>query len=81
VLDVLNLTMIGAQMDFGQTAPPEAPQERALMAALSRDLQHIDDVARESSLAATTVSATLALLELKGLIREVGAMQYVRVRR
>ncbi len=80
VLEALNLTMIGAQMDFGRAAPPEEPEERALMAALSRDPRHIDDVARESGLAAATVSATLALLELKGLVREVGAMQYVRVR-
>ncbi len=80
VLEALNLTMIGAQMDFGQAAPPEQPEERALMTALSRYPRHIDDVARESGLAAATVSATLALLELKGLVREVGAMQYVRVR-
>ena len=80
ILEALNLTMIGAQMDFGHAAPPAQPEERALMAALSREPRHIDDVARHSGLAAATVSATLALLELKGLVREMGAMQYVRVR-
>ena len=80
ILEALNLTMIGAQMDFGHAAPPAQPEERALMAALSREPRHIDDVARQSGLAAATVSATLALLELKGLVREMDAMQYVRVR-
>jgi len=80
ILEALNLTMIGAQLDFGRAAPPENEEERALMAALSRDPRHVDEVVRRSGLAAGTVSGTLALLELKGLVREVGAMHYVRVR-
>ena len=80
VLEALNLTMIGAQMDFGHAAPPEKPEERALMASLTREPRHVDEIVRQSGLAAASVSATLALLELKGLVREVGGMQYVRVR-
>jgi DNA processing protein len=80
ILEALNLTMIGAQLDFGRAAPPENDDERALMSALSREPLHVDDVVRRSGLAAATVSGTLALLELKGLVREVGAMHYVRVR-
>lgn len=80
VLEALNLTMIGAQMDFGHAAPPQQPEERALMAVLSRDPRHVDEVVRVSGLAAGTVSATLALLELKGLVRDLGGMQYVRLR-
>ncbi|MEE8421896.1 MAG: DNA-processing protein DprA [Dehalococcoidia bacterium] len=80
VLEALNLTMIGAQMDFGRAAPPENEEERSLMGTLTRDPKHVDEIVRVSGLAANQVSATLALLELKGLVREVGAMQYVRVR-
>ena len=80
VLEALNLTMISAQMDFGRAAPATTPDEQALMSTLSRDPQHIDGLVRSSGLAAATVSGTLALLELKGLVREVGAMQYVRLR-
>ena len=80
VLEALNLTMIGAQMDFGHAAPPERPEERALMESLSREPRHVDELVRRSGLAAGTVSATLALLELKGLVREFGGMQYARVR-
>lgn len=80
VLEALNLTMIGAQMDFGRAAPPASESEQALMAALTREPRHVDDIVRETGLAAAQVSATLALLELKGLVRDVSGMQYVRVR-
>lgn len=80
VLEALNLTMVGVQMDFGRAMPPTDPDERALMAALSREPRHIDEVVRASGLAAATVSGTLAMLELKGLVRDLGGMQYVRVR-
>jgi DNA processing protein len=79
-MEALNLTMVGAQMDFGRAAPPEKLEERALMGAPTRDPSHVDEIVRVSGLAAKEVSATLALLELKGLVREVGSMQYVRVR-
>lgn len=80
ILEALNLTMIGSQLDFGRAAPPANEDEQRLMAALSREPRHVDEVARESGLAAGEVSATLALLELKGLVRDLGGMQFVRVR-
>lgn len=80
VLEALNLTMLGAQLDFGRALPATDPEELALLRALSREPRHVDEVARSSGLAAATVSATLALLELKGLVRDLGGMQYVRVR-
>ncbi len=50
------------------------------MGTLTRDPQHVDEVLRRTGLAASIVSGTLALLELKGLVRDVGGMQFVRVR-
>jgi DNA processing protein len=80
MLEALNLTMLGAQLDFSRAAPPESESERAVFGALQREPQHIDEVVRASGLAASVVSGTLALLELKGLARDVGGMQYVRLR-
>ncbi len=65
ILKALNLSVAGKQLDFGRAAPPESDEERALMAALSREPQHIDAVMRRSGLAAATVSGTLALLETR----------------
>ena len=80
ILEALNLTMIGAQLDFGRAAPPESTEERAVIGALTREPQHVDEVVRNSGLAASVVSGTLTMLELKGLARDVGGMQYVRLR-
>jgi DNA processing protein len=80
VLEGLNLTMLGAQLDLGRALPQTDPEEQALLRALSREPRHVDEVARAAGLAAATVSATLAMLELKGLVRDLGGMQYVRVR-
>ena len=80
ILEALNLTQIGAQLDFGRAAPPDSDDERALMGVLTREPQHVDIVARRSGLAPPIASGTLALLELKGLVRDVGGMQFVRVR-
>jgi len=40
----------------------------------------VDELRRQSALPIPLVSSTLAMLELKGLIRQAGAMQYVRTR-
>jgi DNA processing protein len=79
VLEALNLTQLGAQLDFSRAAPAANEDERAVLAALTREPRHVDEVVRESGLAASAVSGTLALLELKGLARNVGGMQYVRL--
>ncbi|MGE0227415.1 MAG: DNA-processing protein DprA [Dehalococcoidia bacterium] len=80
ILEALNLTMVGTQMDFGRALPPEDPDEIALMSSLTREPRHVDEIVRQSGLSTATVTATLALLELKGLVRDMGGMQYVRLR-
>lgn len=80
ILEALDLARLGAQLDFGRAAPPESDDERALMAVLTREPRHIDEIATRAGLAAAIVSGTLALLELKGLVRDVGGLNFVRVR-
>ena len=41
---------------------------------------HVDDLRAELNLPVEQVSAALALMELKGLVRHVGGMQYVALR-
>ena len=54
--------------------------EGDLLSLLADDPRHVDEVCREAGLPITTVSGALTLLELKGLVRQVGAMHYVRTR-
>ena len=41
---------------------------------------HIDELRRQAGMPVANVSSTLSLLGIKGLVKQVGAMHYVRVR-
>jgi DNA processing protein len=63
-----------------QTTLPASPEEQALLRVLSHENRHIDDIIREVGLPAHTVSALLTVMELKGMIRQVGGMHYILAR-
>jgi len=79
ILEALNLSAAAIQQEV-QIALPDDPTEAALLALLSYEGQHVDEIRRQSDLPIATVSSTLAVMELKGLVRQVGAMQYVLAR-
>lgn len=63
-----------------QAILPDNAEEHTLLSLLSHDPRHIDDLIRESALSAELVSATLTVMELKGMVKQVGGMQYVLAR-
>lgn len=63
-----------------QQIAPENPVENAILQLLDADPIHIDDLIRSSGLSAGDVTATLTILELKGLAQTAGPMQYCRSR-
>jgi DNA processing protein len=77
ILSSLNLYMI-PQHTEAQATLPENAEERLLFSLLTHEARHIDDLTRESNLASNEVAATLTMMELKGLAKEVGRMEYVR---
>lgn len=79
ILEELNLRTVVEQRAV-QLALPENDTERALLQQLSVEPVHIDEISRQAGLPITVVSSTLALMELKGLVRQVGGMNYVTVR-
>jgi DNA processing protein len=79
ILMVLNLFMVPQQIEI-QTALPDNDEERTLLALLSHEPRHIDDIIRESDLPTEKVMSTLTMLQFKGVIRQLGGMQYVLAR-
>jgi DNA processing protein len=77
------LDVLGAAADSTPTRPDEAPDvsppEAAVWRALTGEPRHADDLARTLGLSPGEVAATLTLLEVKGLARQVGSMLYTRV--
>jgi len=78
ILDELHLTQAAAQQESRREVL-ESEVEARVLALLSFEPQHIDELGRLSGLPIAVVSSTLTLMELKGLVRQVGGMQYVRV--
>lgn len=79
ILVELNLTMAAYQMEMKEPVPVDE-SEAALLKHLSAQPTHIDEVTRSCGLPIAAVSSALAMLELKGRVRQVGRMNYVRVR-
>jgi DNA processing protein len=51
-----------------------------LFEALGVEPMHVDEIRAKTDLPIEQVSSTLALMELKGMVRQVGGMNYVAVR-
>ena len=80
ILEELNLTSVARQLEMPAIVVPASDAESALLGQLSHEPVHIDDIQRRTGLPISTVSGALALMELKGLARQVGGMHYIRTR-
>jgi DNA processing protein len=79
ILEALNLFMIPQHVEMKEVLP-DNDEERKLLALLSHDPRHVDELIRESGLPTMTVTATLTMMELKGMVRQMGSMQFVLAR-
>lgn len=79
ILEELNLTMIQEQRQVAAVLP-ENETEALVLNTLSAEPMHVDEIGRQTHLPIATVSGTLSLLELKGLVRQVGGMHYTLAR-
>jgi len=79
ILEELNLTAVAHQIEIKEVIPA-SDTESLLLKQLSAEPTHIDEVCRSSGLPISTVSSTLAMMELKGLVKQMGAMHYVLAR-
>jgi DNA processing protein len=76
ILDELDLTVAVQQLEIKAVIPAN-DEEGRLLALLSHEPVHIDDLSRQSALPAPAVASTLMMLELKGSVRQVGVMSFV----
>jgi DNA processing protein len=79
LLEGLNLDLV-ARHEQAEQELPEDEKERSVYKALTSDPIHVDEIQLRCGLPVSEVTATLALLELKGRVQQVGGMQYIRAR-
>jgi len=79
ILEELNLNMVVEQVEARQVLPADET-EAALLSHLSAEPTHVDEIRQQVGLSIEQVTGTLALMELKGMVRQVGGMNYVIAR-
>ena len=78
LLQALNLTQVGAQKSARKILPADEV-EAQLMNTLGSEPMHVDEIRNQTGLPVEKVSAALVMMELKGMVRQVGGMNYVAV--
>ncbi len=79
IMQALNLTRVG-QHKAARKALPADDVEAKLLTAMGEEPLHVDEIRNQTGLPVEKVSATLVMMELKGMVRQVGNMHYVAVR-
>jgi DNA processing protein len=79
LMQALNLTRMGEHKAARKIIPTDETEAR-LMNVLGVEPLHVDEIRNQAELPIEKVSAALALMELKGMVRQVGGMNYVAVR-
>jgi DNA processing protein len=79
LLEALNLEMVTRQEAASRLLPANAT-ERAILESLGDEPLHIDEISRRSGMSISEISASLAMLELRGQVRRVGGMTYILAR-
>ena len=79
LLDILDLRRVTEQREVHKILPSNEIEEK-LLRVLTHEPLHMDDIRNKTGLPIERVSATLVMMELKGLVRQVGGMNYVAVR-
>jgi DNA processing protein len=79
VLQMMHLERAGEQRTARRALPTDET-ESMILDSLGNEPLHVDEIRSHTGLAVERVSAALVMMELKGLVRQVGSMQYVAVR-
>jgi DNA processing protein len=79
ILETLNLTLVNQHQEARVVLPADV-NEAQLLRVITQELVHIDEICNQTAMPVETITATLAMMELRGMVRQVGGMHYISVR-
>jgi DNA processing protein len=79
ILQELNLTAVAEHIEV-KGIIPSSDTEAVILKQLGAEPRHIDEICRSSGLSISVISSTLAMMELKGMVKQIGAMNYALCR-
>lgn len=77
VLEQLHMTRIAERIE-ARSAVPADPQEQTILACMAAQPCSVDEIVRNLGLPPAQVGSLLTVMELKGLIRQIGVMTYTK---
>ena len=78
ILNLLNLDQIN-EFRYAKKIIPENEIESLLYDTMKNDAMHINDIKSATGLSMEKVSAALVMMELKGLVKQIGNMIYISI--
>ncbi len=79
IIEALDLASINNYID-NKKILPENREEAAIIAKITHEPIYIDDLIRLTDLSAPVINSTLIIMEMKGMVRNLGGMKYVLAR-
>lgn len=79
IIEALNIEKTITSVENRKNPPTLSPTETILMASITREPIHIDEIIKAGALPSNIVNGTLTLLEMKGIIKNLGGMMFVAV--
>lgn len=78
ILDLLNLSLLSEQKIVRKTLPTDS-REAVIYQIVADEPLHVDEISTQTKMPIEQVTSTLALMELKGMVRKTFGMKYVAV--
>ena len=79
ILEELNLNMVSEFVEARESLPGSDDETR-LLNQMEAEPMHVDELVRATGMPIAEVNSTLILMELKGMVRHLGGMNYVAVK-
>ncbi len=77
IIEALQLKHLSNPIPNKQRPLPDSPVEAAIVQVLSHEPTHIDLIIKNTALPSQAVNGSLVLMEMKGLVKNVGGMMYI----
>ncbi|MEA3449642.1 MAG: DNA-processing protein DprA [Patescibacteria group bacterium] len=78
IIETFNLKQINRQID-NKKIIPESKEETELLDKLKREPTHVNELIRLTKQPSSAIIATLTIMEMKGMVKNLGGMKYVLI--
>ncbi|MCG2695695.1 DNA-processing protein DprA [Candidatus Parcubacteria bacterium] len=78
IMEALDLNQVNAYID-NKKIIPESKEEEKILSCLTREPEHINELVRKTRLDTSIINSALAMMEMKGMVKNLGGMQYIIV--